>query len=175
MDSHPLSGPPPGASAGPGHDTDHDTDHVTDHDRSQRIKTEPEARTSQGEVRDAPGGNQGKPEREAERPGGGNGEKQGRSDSGPPADREEGDGVRGKVRQPTCGEPSCSGPRCGTLSAGPLYDPWGRPAEVCGRSVREVTLVHRAEKGNQPISRRVDTISKQYQDDSAGGGAPWES
>ncbi len=41
----------------------------------------------------------------------------------------------------------------------------------------------RADKGNQPISRRVDTISKQYQDDSSkqhqddieGGGAPWES
>ncbi|GAA4101567.1 hypothetical protein GCM10022284_45730 [Streptomyces hundungensis] len=50
-----------------------------------------------------------------------------------------------------------------------------------------MTLVHRAQKGNQPISRRVDTISKQYQesdseqnrqqdqDDNDGGGAPWES
>jgi hypothetical protein len=33
----------------------------------------------------------------------------------------------------------------------------------------------RADKGNQPISRRVDTICKQYQDDNEGGGAPWES
>ncbi|MBB6437336.1 hypothetical protein HNQ79_003819 [Streptomyces candidus] len=32
-----------------------------------------------------------------------------------------------------------------------------------------------ADKGNQPFSRRVDTISKQYQDDIDGGGAPWES
>ncbi len=45
----------------------------------------------------------------------------------------------------------------------------------------------RADRGNQPIDRRVDTISKQYQqyqagnaqgseqDGSDGGGAPWES
>ncbi|GGQ43173.1 hypothetical protein GCM10010243_39310 [Streptomyces matensis] len=46
----------------------------------------------------------------------------------------------------------------------------------------------RADRGNQPIGRRVDTISKQYQvsgarnrargstqDGSDGGGAPWES
>jgi hypothetical protein len=37
------------------------------------------------------------------------------------------------------------------------------------------TPVDRADRGNQPISRRVDTISKQYQDDDEGGGAPWES
>lgn len=49
--------------------------------------------------------------------------------------------------------------------------------------------VDRADRGNQPISRRVDTISKQYQqgqqdqtgdsklyqDGNEGGGAPWES
>lgn len=32
-----------------------------------------------------------------------------------------------------------------------------------------------ADKGNHPISLRVDTISKQYQDGNDGGGAPWES
>jgi hypothetical protein len=46
------------------------------------------------------------------------------------------------------------------------------------------TPVGRADRGNQPIDRRVDTISKQYQasgpqgstqDGSDGGGAPWES
>ncbi|GGX78009.1 hypothetical protein GCM10010515_52380 [Streptomyces fructofermentans] len=37
------------------------------------------------------------------------------------------------------------------------------------------TPVERADRGNQPISRRVDTISKQYQGDDIGGGAPWES
>lgn len=49
------------------------------------------------------------------------------------------------------------------------------------------TPVGRADRGNQPIDRRVDTISKQYQqnpasgpqgstqDGSQGGGAPWES
>ncbi len=68
------------------------------------------------------------------------------------------------------------------------------------RELREAsTPVDRADRGNQPIERRVDTISKQYQVDSAretvpragsehdssthgsgqdgsdGGGAPWES
>jgi hypothetical protein len=37
------------------------------------------------------------------------------------------------------------------------------------------TPVDRADRGNHPISRRVDTISKQYQDSDEGGGAPWES
>lgn len=37
------------------------------------------------------------------------------------------------------------------------------------------TSVDRADRGNQPISRRVDTISKQYQGNDEGGGAPWES
>jgi hypothetical protein len=48
------------------------------------------------------------------------------------------------------------------------------------------TPVDRADRGNQPIHRRVDTISKQYQvrqypqrgmqdGSSYGGGAPWES
>jgi hypothetical protein len=50
-----------------------------------------------------------------------------------------------------------------------------------------VDTVGGADRGNQPIGRRVDTISKQYQqypasgpqgsaqDGSQGGGAPWES
>jgi hypothetical protein len=49
------------------------------------------------------------------------------------------------------------------------------------------TPVDEADRGNQPIYRRVDTISKQYQvsrtqhdgktrsDGNDGGGAPWES
>ncbi|GGR56792.1 hypothetical protein GCM10010220_03700 [Streptomyces parvulus] len=72
--------------------------------------------------------------------------------------------------------------------------------EELQRELREAsTPVDRADRGNQPIERRVDTISKQYQVDSArtsgahtgstqgsstqgsgqdgsdGGGAPWES
>lgn len=42
-----------------------------------------------------------------------------------------------------------------------------------------VTPADGADRGNQPISRRVDTISKQYgrstQSGDDGGGAPWES
>lgn len=59
-----------------------------------------------------------------------------------------------------------------------------------GGSRRESTPADRADRGNQPIDRRVDTISKQYQvgstqvsstrtgraqGGSGGGGAPWES
>jgi len=59
--------------------------------------------------------------------------------------------------------------RCGTLFTGRLYDPPrggfdGEPPATSGRP----TFVGRAARGNQPISRRVDTISKQYQ---ASGGA----
>jgi hypothetical protein len=62
------------------------------------------------------------------------------------------------------------------------------PEEFEGELHRELrqasTPVDRADRGNQPIDRRVDTISKQYQasgpqgsaqDGSDGGGAPWES
>jgi hypothetical protein len=88
--------------------------------------------------------------------------------------------------------------RCGTLVADRLYDPWQDDVreEFEGRLHRELrqasTPVDRADRGNQPIHRRVDTISKQYewyqryqagkcplsglQDGSGyGGGAPWES
>ncbi|GAA2535209.1 hypothetical protein GCM10010423_34930 [Streptomyces levis] len=87
---------------------------------------------------------------------------------------------------------------CGTLVSGRLYDPWReylkrlRAAvprqEFEGALHRELrhasTPVGRPDRGNQPIDRRVDTISKQYQasgpqgstqDGSDGGGAPWES
>ncbi|GAA2275017.1 hypothetical protein GCM10010415_48090 [Streptomyces atrovirens] len=91
---------------------------------------------------------------------------------------------------------------CGTLVCGPLYDPWQNDAHEHGRrsspkefeeglrrELRQAsTPVDRADRGNQPIDRRVDTISKQYQvggarngapgstqDGSYGGGAPWES
>ncbi|GAA4796104.1 hypothetical protein GCM10023220_23570 [Streptomyces ziwulingensis] len=88
--------------------------------------------------------------------------------------------------------------RCGTLVHERLYDPgqeyereWP-PAFEGGlqRELREAsTPVDRSDRGNQPIDRRVDTISKQYQagsarvggtqgseqDGSDGGGAPWES
>ncbi|GGX17021.1 hypothetical protein GCM10010383_53990 [Streptomyces lomondensis] len=57
--------------------------------------------------------------------------------------------------------------------------------EELHRELRQAsTPVGRADRGNQPIDRRVDTISKQYQasgpqgstqDGSDGGGAPWES
>ncbi|GAA3500363.1 hypothetical protein GCM10019016_074690 [Streptomyces prasinosporus] len=67
-----------------------------------------------------------------------------------------------------------------------------RPKEFEEEPRRELrqasTPVDRADRGNQPIDRRVDTISKQYQlgsarpgvrgstqDGSYGGGAPWES
>jgi len=47
---------------------------------------------------------------------------------------------------------------------------------------RASTPVDGADRGNQPIHPRVDTISKQYQVSSTvrdgshyGGGAPWES
>ena len=86
--------------------------------------------------------------------------------------------------------------RCGTLVCDPLYDPGQKydravlPQEFDAELRRELseasTSVDRADRGNQPISRRVDTISKQYQamryppsgkqdGSSYGGGAPWES
>jgi hypothetical protein len=102
--------------------------------------------------------------------------------------------------------------RCGTLVSGRLYDPWQdispRPRQDWVPQEFEVELrreprqastpVDGADRGNQPIYRRVDTISKQYdrqdqhkqyparqyplsttsgmQDGSSdGGGAPWES
>lgn len=62
---------------------------------------------------------------------------------------------------------------CGTLVSGHIYD---RSALQAAEGERQeddghratlwwATLVLQAGKGNQPISRRVDTISKQYQDD----------
>lgn len=79
--------------------------------------------------------------------------------------------------------------RCGTLGGGHLYDPGQTYREVPGAQ-RASTTVDGADRGNQPIQRRVDTISKQYQasttrqydgktrndsDGHDGGGAPWES
>ncbi|GAA4306281.1 hypothetical protein GCM10023086_24460 [Streptomyces venetus] len=89
---------------------------------------------------------------------------------------------------------------CGTLVHSRLYDPCEEytkrfraavtPEEFEGEPHRELrhasTPVDRPDRGNQPIERRVDTISKQYQaqasgpqgstqDGSDGGGAPWES
>lgn len=82
--------------------------------------------------------------------------------------------------------------RCGTLVTHRLYDPWQSSDEVVRRrapaGIRQrdlsghrhrMTPVDRADRGNQPISWRVDTISKQYrlgtQSGDDGGGAPWES
>lgn len=94
--------------------------------------------------------------------------------------------------------------RCGTLTQEPLYDPPvgtrcrgghgnGREGKgfrrACGSQVRFGRITRPAmgqscegrhssagaDRGNQPIDRRVDTISKQYQDGSEGGGARWES
>nr|BFD83803.1 hypothetical protein StreXyl84_32040 [Streptomyces sp. Xyl84] len=106
-----------------------------------------------------------------------------------------------------------SAARCGTLVRGRLYDPGQksvvRAAEEHSEKHSEGTTqryeprkrrrrpVDGADRGNQPIYRRVDTISKQYQasrthqhdgktrdngntgktrnDGHDGGGAPWES
>jgi hypothetical protein len=83
--------------------------------------------------------------------------------------------------------------RCGTLVLGRLYDPGTEAGTEPGAEAgtdpgqkqvqrRVSTPVDGADRGNQPIHRRVDTISKQYQVSSRtrdashdGGGAPWES
>ncbi|GJF21290.1 hypothetical protein SHO565_18540 [Streptomyces sp. HO565] len=79
-------------------------------------------------------------------------------------------------------------------TCGSSFERPGEFEEELQRELREAsTPVDGADRGNQPIDRRVDTISKQYQVDSArthgttsstqgsgqdgsdGGGAPWES
>ncbi|GGV03083.1 hypothetical protein GCM10010211_82910 [Streptomyces albospinus] len=59
-----------------------------------------------------------------------------------------------------------------TVNGAHLRSQCTRGGEEAGREDDEhratlwwATLVLQAGKGNQPISRRVDTISKQYQDD----------
>ncbi|GGX93838.1 hypothetical protein GCM10010510_44000 [Streptomyces anandii JCM 4720] len=81
---------------------------------------------------------------------------------------------------------------CGTLVCSRLYDPGQKyggthGGKHSGKQRREArrkqapTPVGGADGGNQPIYRRVDTISKQYRvsrtqhDGNDGGGAPWES
>jgi hypothetical protein len=99
---------------------------------------------------------------------------------------------------PSPQERSGSTVRCGTLVFSRLYDPCQAyrrriraavtPEEFEDELHRELrpasTPVGGADRGNQPIERRVDTISKQYQpsgprgstqDGSYGGGASWES
>jgi hypothetical protein len=77
-----------------------------------------------------------------------------------------------------------------SAAASTILDRRSRPGEFEEELRRELrqasTPVDGADRGNQPIHRRVDTISKQYQavqyplcgvqdGSSYGGGAPWES
>lgn len=50
------------------------------------------------------------------------------------------------------------------------------PGGNFGKGLRKAsTPVDRADRGNQPISRRVDTISKQYQQDQDDCGRPYDT
>lgn len=98
---------------------------------------------------------------------------------------QEPDGPHSQVRDTGRGAPLRSMARVvpGRVRRGPSQG-------TCGGDFRRRRQpVDRADRGNQPISRRVDTISRQYeqrqhdqvddsklyQDGYAGGGAPWES